>query len=222
MIVAMSIESFFTACGLTEMPTAVFWDMDGTVIDSEPEWARASRKVVESFGGTWTKEDVTAIVGANRYHHGSRMREAIEATDGDAPDWQHLFHAVADLVLKHYRTDAQLMPGAKEALTAVNHAGIPQALVTASPQSMVEALEELVKREVGLNPFLDFVCAEDKATGKPSPEPYLLGAKKIGVDITGSLVFEDSGPGVASGKAAGATVVDLRNISLADLAERFR
>jgi len=72
------------------------------------------------------------------------------------------------------------------------------------------------------------VAQDDVDHGKPSPEPYLRAAKKLGVEPTGLLVFEDTDVGVASAKAAGAFVVGLtrtlgaERMSAADeLAERI-
>jgi len=54
-----------------------------------------------------------------------------------------------------------------------------------------------------------FVCAEDVKQGKPQPDPYLLGAKKAGVDPKKCLVVEDAPNGVRSGLAAGCQVLGL-------------
>lgn len=217
----MRIEKMFSVCGLTQAPEAILWDMDGTVIDSEPEWTRASRQVVEENGGLWQDDDVKRIAGANKQDHGKALSAAVARGGGKDPGWQVLFTSVVEHVERHFRTDAQLIPGAGEVLKAVHESGTKQALVTASPASMVEALEKVMVRELGYFPFEQTVSAEDHAKGKPSPEPYLLGAKKLGVNILNSLIFEDSPTGIAAAKASGANFVDLRNVSLAELAKEL-
>ena len=46
------------------LPAAVLWDMDGTLVDTEPYWMRAELELIREFGGTWTEEDALQVVGA--------------------------------------------------------------------------------------------------------------------------------------------------------------
>ncbi len=199
------------------IPGGVLWDMDGTVVDSEPEWDRATKEVVERLGGTWLSEDAAFVIGASAAGHGGRMAEAL-ARDGITEfTAEALFDEVVEAMVVHFNTDITPMPGAGEALTAFKDAGVPQALVTASPKVMVDGLIAMLTRELGFSPFDSFVSGDDHCEGKPDPAPYLLGAERIGVDPANCVAFEDSVHGVASATAAGCQVVDLREITLVEL-----
>ena len=53
-----------TRSALSPLPAAVLWDMDGTIVDTEPYWMQAETELVTSFGGTWTHEDCMQLVGS--------------------------------------------------------------------------------------------------------------------------------------------------------------
>src|SRR5690606_5573286 len=66
------------------LPAAVLWDMDGTLIDSEPYWMHAEEQLVTSFGGEWTTEDGHDLVGSGLYQSASifqRKGVALSATE---------------------------------------------------------------------------------------------------------------------------------------------
>ena len=50
------------------LPAAILWDMDGTLVDTEPYWLAAEAELVHSFGGTWTHEDGLTLVGSGLWH----------------------------------------------------------------------------------------------------------------------------------------------------------
>ena len=57
-------------------PAAVLWDMDGTIVDTEPYWMAAETALVESFGGTWTHENALALVGKGLLYSAEILRDA--------------------------------------------------------------------------------------------------------------------------------------------------
>ncbi|WP_081689967.1 HAD family hydrolase [Actinotignum schaalii] len=192
-------------------PAAVLWDMDGTLVDSEEEWARVSGNVVRSHGGIWTDEDVLAIRGADTIAHGRRMMAAVRRGGGEVDPWK-MFAEVLRAMADHM-ADAELIDGAAELLDAFSAAGIPQALVTATPGRPVEIFL------AGPGSRLEAaVTGDDDVPGKPNPAPYLLGAQRLGVPIESCLAFEDSGPGLAAARSAGAFTVDVGEFPLAELA----
>ncbi|MDE1565048.1 hypothetical protein PWJ83_02030, partial [Actinotignum sanguinis] len=69
-------ENAIAVAAVPAAPAAVLWDMDGTLVDSEEEWARVSGNVVRAHGGIWTDEDIVAIRGADTIAHGRRMMDA--------------------------------------------------------------------------------------------------------------------------------------------------
>lgn len=89
----------------------------------------------------------------------------------------------------------------------LNEAGIEYAIVTSSS---LQKMENLYSQNPGFRDKFKAVITSDLvAFSKPHPQPYLLGAKAIGVNPENCFVFEDSLSGIESGKAAGATVIGL-------------
>ncbi|AEE45916.1 HAD-superfamily hydrolase, subfamily IA, variant 3 [Cellulomonas fimi ATCC 484] len=226
----MTLRSRYVSAGQSEeqslaLPAAALWDMDGTLIDTEPYWIAAEIELVESFGGVWTHEDGYAMVG-------NPMSVAVTALRGrgvDLPDEE-----IADFLNGRVRAAVAAgvpwQPGAQEILRALHDAGVPMALVTSSFRVLAQPFAEVV----GL--FDVVVSGDDVARPKPDPEPYLTAARLLGVPVERCVALEDSRSGVASAVASGARVVavevmqeledreglsrvrSLADLSLADLA----
>ncbi|MDO5024939.1 MAG: HAD family hydrolase [Trueperella sp.] len=210
----MSLADVYAALGLSEPPAAVLWDMDGTIVDTEADWVNNSRKVVEAHGGYWDDADGNYIFGACTADHAQRLADAVARGTGPRLAPMRLF----DLLHQEMRTayqDAELLPGAAEMLTAFLEAGIPQALVTATEMDLVIPALQNFPQEY----FAAVVSGSEKIPGKPSPEPYLLGAQRLQADIRDCLVFEDSAAGLAAARASGAVTIDVNEIKVADLAK---
>lgn len=188
-------------CSIWKMFTdiaAVLWDMDGTLIDSEPAWIQAQTAIVANFGGTWTKDDGLALVG-------SSMEETVRAlqSKGVAMDDQDLLRDLEGHVLATFRRGISWRPGALRLIESINAAGVPQAIVTTSRRILVEpVLERLQNHGVRLA-----ITGDDVERGKPDPEPYLRAADILNVDITACVAIEDSPTGIRSAIAAGAVTI---------------
>lgn len=181
----------------------VLWDMDGTIVDTEPYWIRAEKDLVESFGGTWTHEQATSLVGQALEYSAEQLRLAgVDMTVRDIID--HLIRRVAADV----RHEVPWRPGARELLAGLREQGVPCAMVTMS--------EELLAREIAaqLPPgtFSHLVTGDRVSAGKPDPEAYQLGFDLLAADHPGLtkervVAIEDSLPGVTSALAAGLVTV---------------
>lgn len=181
-------------------PAAVLWDMDGTLVDTEPHWRAAQEAMLHARGlPPLTPEQELELVGADLKKAGRWFAETFDITD--APE--SLIAEVAGFVHAEARRGLPWRPGARELLDAVRTAGIPCALVTNSLPELVSALVA----DHGGDPFATVVTARDVSAGKPSPEPYLLAAERLGVDIRDCVVIEDSRYGVTSALTAGAAVL---------------
>ncbi|WP_307842048.1 HAD family phosphatase [Salinibacterium sp. SWN1162] len=180
-------------------PAAVLWDMDGTLINSEPYWISAEIKVVESFGGEWTHEDAMSCVG-NGLLESARVMQA----KGVTLDAQDIVDQLTDSVMAQLKESGiPWRPGARELLTELREAGVPTALVTMSIGRMAQHVVE----NLGFHGFDAVVTGDDVEHAKPHPQPYRQGAAALGVDITDCVAIEDSPPGASSAHAAGATVI---------------
>ena len=178
---------------------SVFFDMDGLTINSEPEWLEAEREVTASFGYTWTKEDQAHCLGGPLHKVGEYMSKVTNSSEpGD------YFHKkLVDLMTEKITISASFMPGARELIRNLHIAGVPMALVSASPRALVDAALSHVKPI----PFKATISSDDVLNTKPDPEGYLKAARMLDVDIRNSLILEDSATGVAAARASGARVI---------------
>ncbi len=94
-------------------------------------------------------------------------------------------------------------PGALALLGALRAAGVPTALVSASPRRVVD----LVLAALGSEWFSVTLAAEDTEHTKPAPDPYLAAAGLLGLDPAACVAVEDTPTGVASAHAAGCAVL---------------
>lgn len=186
------------------LPAAVLWDMDGTLVDTEPLWITAERTLVERHGGTWTEADSLSLVGSDLLAAG----EYIQAKGGLPMTPAQVVDYMVSEVLAGVRTHVEWRPGARELLDALRAAGVPCALVTMSYRVLADAID----RHLPEGTFASVVTGDEVVQGKPHPEPYLTAAAAIGVDPGECVVIEDSGTGVASGLAAGARVLGVPNV----------
>ena len=114
---------------------AVFWDMDGTLVDTEPCWIAAEYELVESFGGTWTPEQAHALVGQALTHSATVLQEA-GVDMGVREIIDHLIARVVEAV----REEMPWRPGARDLLAQLQTAGVRSALVTMSEKPLAEAV----------------------------------------------------------------------------------
>jgi beta-phosphoglucomutase-like phosphatase (HAD superfamily) len=107
---------------------AVLWDMDGTLVDTEPVWARVQIDLLTSLGATWTVEDALGLVGSD-------LADAVEVWMGAIPEAVISADELADRmfaeVVRALKEEVVLRPGALELLQALKAAAVPCALVSA-------------------------------------------------------------------------------------------
>lgn len=174
---------------------AVLWDLDGTLVDSEPYWIRSEIELAASYGARWTEEDAYAQVG----HPIIRTARAMVAKGVPlAPE------RIQDMLLARMReqvvTDGlPYRPGAAELVASLAAAGVRQALVTMSFGAYVQGVLESAT-------FFSAVRTGDGvARGKPDPEIYLAAVADLGLTPSDCLGIEDSPSGVGAILAAGVT-----------------
>jgi HAD superfamily hydrolase (TIGR01509 family) len=191
-------------CGPHPAGTAVLFDMDGLLVDSEPLWLEAETAVMARLGADWTTADQVQLLGGSldrtvRYLLAKATRSV---PPEQVAEW--LMSGVADLVRDR---GVPVRLGARELLAEVAAAGLPHALVTGSERRFMD----VVLARTGLR-FDALVCADDVSVTKPDPEPYLLAAKLLGADPAGCFALEDSPNGVASAEAAGCQVIAIPSL----------
>lgn len=178
---------------------AVLWDMDGTLVNTEPYWISAETELIESFGGSWTHEEALELVGSGLW----RSAQILQSKGVDLPEVE-IIDNLTDRVLEQLvEFGIPWRPGARELLSELREAGIPTALVTMSIGRMAHHVAD----RLGFLGFDAVVSGDDVTQSKPHPESYLRGAELLGVDIAHCLAIEDSPTGISSAAAAGAVVI---------------
>lgn len=186
---------------MTELePAAILWDMDGTIVDTEPYWMAAETELVARFGGTWTHEDAITLVGSGLWH----SARVLQAHGVDLPE-DEIIETLTSMVLEQIEIEVPWRPGALELLTDIHANNVPAALVTMSIRRMAERVAEAMPFAL----FQAIVAGDDVTHSKPHPEAYLRGAELLGVEARDCVAIEDSAPGVASAVASGAVVIGI-------------
>lgn len=180
---------------------AVLFDMDGLFIDSEPDWHAAELEMMRSHGYDWTPEDQLQCLGGPL----QRVTEYMSLCLSGAKTPEQLGELIIAEMQKRMLGKVSLMPGALEFSRELSNAGTPQALVSASPRPIVDAVLAGMAEKY----FAHSVAAGDIERTKPFPDPYLHAAKLLDVDIAQCLIFEDSPTGLAAARASGAFVVGI-------------
>ena len=184
--------------------SAILFDMDGTLVDSEPLWLEAEIEVMESVGCNWTQEDQLLCLGGPRERTESIMQER---SQGVKPIG--FFGDQLDLIMaRKLKEELSLSPNALEIISECRDYGLKVALVTASGGVLMNNVLQRFPEDF----FDTTVCADDVVKSKPDPAPYLLAAQKLKVDITKCVVVEDSITGVTSGLASGAQVIGIPHL----------
>lgn len=180
------------------MIRAVLWDIDGTLLESEPAHWRAVVAVSRAHGADIRDEELVGYVGLSM----NACFRKLAARHPMPVDYDAWLDAVTD----HY---VERVAAVEPRAEALEHAdlfaarGLLQACVSNSGRRVVEANLARMAR-----PALAFgISRDDVASPKPHPEPYLAAAARLGVDPAACLVVEDSPVGAAAGVAAGMRVV---------------
>jgi HAD superfamily hydrolase (TIGR01509 family) len=188
------------------LPKAVLWDMDGTLIDSEPHWLKSERDLAAAHDAPWTEEDGKSLVGLSLGESSQIFREKTGLPLTNDQVIQHWTESVRAGLEK----EIIWRPGAKELLQELRHRGVKTALVTMSLRSM--ALQ--VVDAMGFDAFDVVVAGDDVVHGKPHAEPYLKAASLLGVEPKDCVAFEDSISGILSAEAAGTVAVGIPNVMM--------
>jgi HAD superfamily hydrolase (TIGR01509 family) len=183
--------------------SAVLFDMDGLLVNTEPVWLQAEIATMAELGSSWSGDDQRAILGGSLQQAARYFRDR---SGSGLPEAQ-IAELLVDTMLRELRgARIPLQPGAGELLTEVAASGTPFALVSASVRPIV-TLVLTALLEAGLPPFPLTIAGDEVARSKPDPLPYLTAADRLGIDIGRAVVLEDSANGVRSAVSAGATVV---------------
>lgn len=195
---------------LDSPPTHVLFDLDGTLLDTEPLYTQATQAIVGRFGKRfdWTIKKRTIGGGPAR---GAQI--VIEALEIPLTVEQYL--AERDVHLQVLFENAPPMPGAVALVEALHAAGVGLAIATSSERSLAE---HKLKRHAFAKRFAAVVCSDDPDVKRPKPAPdlFLAAAARLGADPARCLVLEDAPNGAAAATAAGMRCVVIVDPNLRD------
>lgn len=178
---------------------AVFWDLDGTLVDTERHWTEAHTELVESFGRTWTEAQALSIMGRSQAESIEVLQRAGVRLSGD-----EIARRVTAGVRDRISESVQWRPGAAEMLTGLRAQGVPCVLVTMSHRHIVGD----ILNHFPPNSFELTVTGDMVAAGKPHPEAYETAFRQLArtrprLSLRKVLAIEDSQPGTRAARAAG-------------------
>jgi len=173
---------------------AILFDLDGVLIDST--------SCIIRHWKVWANKHNLDVNEIMQIAHGRRTVETIQLIapylDAEKEADEHTLREVMD-------TQGVLeIEGARELLTSLP--ANSWAIVTSGSSKLIKARLDHVA--LPLPEIL--VTSDDVKNGKPSPEPYLLGAKRLGVEVERSIIIEDAPAGIVAGKKAGMIVIGIK------------
>ncbi len=192
---------------------AVFFDMDGLFVDTEPIWTVAEHEAAARLGGEFTLEMKRAMIGHGIDTAVPIMVSMLGRPPSEVPATERfLLRRSAELFREPGVIISQ--PGAGELLVVLREQGVPAALVSSSFRDLMDPVLGVIGRDL----FAATVAGDEVSRRKPDPEPYLAAARMLGVDPRRCVVLEDSPSGARAGVAAGCATILVP--SMPDLLDR--
>ncbi|MCX6710253.1 MAG: HAD family phosphatase [Candidatus Woesearchaeota archaeon] len=179
------------------MIKAVIFDMDGTLVKTEPLWLKSSNFALKKYGIRISKAQYCNWTGKDELE---KFRIALSPLGKESDS--------ENVVLERRKFFLSLLKSSKikanpflvNAIKFFRNKGLKLALATSTRTEIVEKVLE----KTGISEFFEImVTSNEVASKKPDPEIYLLAAKKLGVKPEDCIAFEDSHSGVSSAKRAG-------------------
>lgn len=178
---------------------AILWDMDGTLINSEPAHRHALNQALTILGKTATPNIHDILLGASFVEVHQVVRELtgmnISLDEWNSLKWKQYLACAKDI---HLLKDRQTI------LDSFRAKGMPMALVSNSTRDEVDLNLKVTKLS---NYFAITVSRNDVVKGKPAPDGYLAAASALSIFPKDCLVIEDSATGAKSGLTAGMTTL---------------
>ena len=188
-----------------ETPAGIIFDLDGTLLDTEPLYTEAAQKVLDPYGHTYTLELKRRVMG------GDSVRSAqLTIDEFDLPMSAEEFLARRESHLERLFPHAAEITGAGSYLKHVADQGVPIGLATSSHSHLCELK---IGQRAWKQLFSTVVCGDDTAliNSKPAPDIFLLCADRMAIDPENVIAFEDSRNGIEAAKAAGMFVVAMES-----------
>lgn len=178
------------------MIEGVVFDLDGTLIDSEPIWQDEEVRLINSLGLHITREDIHKTKGLASIDAMTYWLKIINNRSLSAKEVTETYNTN---VLENLKKNVQLKQGVQELIGFWKSTGLPMAIASASPEFMVMAMVD----KFNFNKiFSEVLSGDDVKHAKPHPEIYIKVTKRLGIDPVFSVAFEDTFTGLLAAKAA--------------------
>jgi HAD superfamily hydrolase (TIGR01509 family) len=183
--------------------TAVIFDLDGVILDTEELWDQVREGLARERGGRWSDQAQADMMGMSSPEWSRYMHEVV----GLAEPPEEINREVVARMLDRYAKRLPLIDGAVEAVERLA-ARWPLGLASSSNRELIDRALEVS----GLaRHFQATVSSEEVPRGKPAPDVYLEAARRLGVEPTTCAAIEDSANGIRSAHAAGMKVIAIPN-----------
>lgn len=177
------------------MLSAVIFDLDGLLADSEPWWSEIDAKLLAEYGVTYHGEYHQNVVGVS-------YRLAVEfykKAFGLSVPTEQMMRRRGEIATEFFANRVNLFPNVKEVLEELRQMKLHLAVATSSVSA---SARPFLDRHQLTGFFEIIVTGEQVERGKPAPDIYLCAAQKLGIPADACLVVEDALPGVAAANAA--------------------
>ncbi|CAB5138298.1 MAG: HAD-IA family hydrolase [Actinobacteria bacterium] len=193
---------------------AVFFDMDGLMVDSEPQWLLSETNLTAQYGYAWTPADQVACLGGPLTRVGEYMYEKCKRAQSP----EYFTKRIIEIQSQRMQEHTPLMPGALELVINLQENGVKTGLVSASPRIIVDAVLD----QIGRNLFPFSITSDDVVHTKPNPDAYIKAASISDSDISNCLIFEDSLTGVQAAISSGAWLIAVPHLVVVEESARVR
>jgi sugar-phosphatase len=184
------IDSFFPNI------KAVIFDMDGLLIDSEPYWKIAEKKVFGELGLELDDDLLRQVMG---FRLSEVVKHWYNYQPWPNPDFAKTEEAVLTCVMDLIAQHAEALPGVQQLLAYLHERNIPMAVASSSAMRLIEAVVD----KLDIRKYFQLLwSAEYEPYGKPHPGIFITAAQKLGIEPSKCLVLEDSVNGLIAAKAA--------------------
>jgi len=184
--------------------SAVVFDMDGVLVDTEHLWDEVREELTTEWGGRYTPEAQEAMMGMSSHEWSRYLHEVVGLREPP----ETINEEVVKRMLARYEVELPVVPGSVDAVRRLDATGYRLAVASSSNRELIDA----VLRRLELAALFETtVSSEEVARGKPAPDVYLEAARRLDVPPSRCAAIEDSASGIRAAHEAGLRVIAYPN-----------